>query len=206
VAPQWRPKNLLRQGYVPPGGRKHNVVTGESLRSIAQANGISEDELNQFNFGTKIPEEINWYLQHRVGCKKETPDHLNWMFTRDASPGIIYLPPLPPGAKPPVGPSPTPTVGAAKPALQPVPATLAMPDLEVKYEIELPKTEPIGPVTSPVLVSISGKIVAKDTLKVDGSHSKISASTPAKPDPHLKFTQKLADLKMQPPLKPPSAS
>ncbi len=206
MAKQWRPKNLLPQGYVPPGGRKHNVVTGESLRSIAQANGISEDELNQFNFGTKIPEEINWYLQHRVGCKRETPDHLNWMFTTDASPGIIYLPPLPPGAKPPVGPTPTPTVGAAKPALEPVPATLAMPDMEVKYEIELPKTKPIGPATSPVLVSISGKIVAKGTLKVDGSHSKISASASGKADIELKFKEKFGELKMKAGVTPGSVS
>ena len=206
MAKQWHPKNPRPEGYIPTGGRKHKVSTGESLATIAKANGISEDDLNQFTFGTKIPEEINWYLQHRVGCKKETSDHLNWMFTNDASPGIIYLPPLPPGAKPPVAPARPPSIGPAQPALQPVPATLAMPDMEIKYEIDLPKTKPVGPVSSPVLVSISGKIVVKGTLKVDGSHSKISATTSGKAEVELKFKEKFGELKMKAGFKPGEAT
>ena len=203
MAKQLRPQSPLPSNYLPPGGRKYKVSTGESLDTIARANGMSEHDLNQFNFATTIPEEINWYLQHRVGCKRETHDHLNWMFTTDAFPGVIYLPPLPPGAKPPVAPVWSSTVGPAAPALAPIPATLALPDEEFKYEFELPKTKPVGPTYSPVLVSLSGKIVAKGTLKVDGSHSKISGSlNKGKADFEVRFKEKFGEVKFKAGIKP----
>jgi hypothetical protein len=81
---------------VPSGGREYKVKTNETLVSIARANGISEAELNLYNFGTTKPPEINWYLKNRVGCTKATHDGKNWMFTTDArqGKGTIYLPPV----------------------------------------------------------------------------------------------------------------
>lgn len=204
MAKQHPPRKPLPDNYIPPGGRKCEVYSGQSLATIARDNGISEDALNSFNFGTTIPEEINWYLDHRVHCKTQTPDHLNWMFTTESPRLFIYLPPLPPGAKPPAPPAPASGIGpAAKPALQPVPATVAGPDTELKWEIQLPERKIPVPPTSPVLVSISGKITAKGTVRVDGSHSKISAAlNKPKVDIELKFQDKLGDFKFKGGLEP----
>jgi hypothetical protein len=48
--------------------------------------------LIEFNFKTQNPEEINWYLRRNVGCKKQTRDGKNWMFSTNAAPGVIYRP------------------------------------------------------------------------------------------------------------------
>jgi hypothetical protein len=204
VAKQHHPKNPLPSNYLPPGGRKYKVSTGESLETIARANGISENELNKFNFATTMPEEINWYLQHRVGCKRETHDHLNWMFTNDASPGFIYLPPLPPGVTPPPPSVQPPSVGVAKPALAPIAATSAGPDTEYKYVIELPTRKVACPPTSPVLISFGGKITVKGTFKMAGSHSKVSVPINGdKVDVDLKLLKdKFGELKFKTGIKP----
>jgi hypothetical protein len=60
-----------------------------------------------YNFGTVNFAEINWYLRHHVGCTKTTHDRNNWVFTDEARPGVIYLPP-PKNWKRPSFPSNTP--------------------------------------------------------------------------------------------------
>jgi hypothetical protein len=87
------PRTPLPVGYVPPGGIPYKVKTNDDLGSVARANGITEKDLVYFNFKTTDSAEINWYLRRSVGCVSATHDQKNWMFTSEARPGIIYIPP-----------------------------------------------------------------------------------------------------------------
>jgi len=87
------PAKVLPTSFVPSGGRPYRVKDGDSWWTVAKTVGIPPLELVQFNFGTRQPAEINWYLGHRVGCRKTTPDGANYMFSSSATPGVIYLPP-----------------------------------------------------------------------------------------------------------------
>jgi hypothetical protein len=48
--------------------------------------------LIQYNFETRSPDEINWYLKNRVGCTRTTIDGSNYRFSSTDKPGIVYLP------------------------------------------------------------------------------------------------------------------
>lgn len=108
-----RPANPLPKNYVPSGGLPYRVKTNDDWYSVARDHGIGAHDLIQFNFATTEPSEVNWYLRNNVGCVKHTHDNLNWMFSSEAMPGIIYIPPragwhrpsFPPGTAPP-GPGP----------------------------------------------------------------------------------------------------
>lgn len=80
--------------------------------SVAQRESVPVWDLIDFNFGTRAPEEVNWYLRRRVGCDQTTPDGLNYRFSSGATPGIIHLPPK------------TQTTSPAKPNQQPAPRPL----------------------------------------------------------------------------------
>lgn len=85
---------------LPPGGdrriiaeiEEHKVKTGESLESLARANGMTWQELARFNWGTDVPSEINEHLAQDVGCTRKTRDGKNYVFTSEDDPGIIYIP------------------------------------------------------------------------------------------------------------------
>lgn len=113
------PQYPLPPNYVPLNSVPYRVKTNDDLRSVARANGISYDDLVILNFKTVNPAEINWYLRRNVGCVQATHDRKNWMFTSDAQPGIIYLPPKN-GWKRPSFPSQTPGVLSTLP--KPTPA------------------------------------------------------------------------------------
>jgi hypothetical protein len=59
---------------------------------LAAKYGISYEELAYANFRTLNPAEINWYLHHYVGCRKQTRDGYNYMFSTSDKPGIIHIP------------------------------------------------------------------------------------------------------------------
>jgi hypothetical protein len=84
------PKN---QNYKPDGGTPYKVKTNDDWGSVAKAHGIAENWLVYFNCGTTDPAEVNWFLRHKVGCLRPTHDQMNWMFTSEARPGLIYVPP-----------------------------------------------------------------------------------------------------------------
>lgn len=71
---------------------EHRVQTGETLAGIAAANDMSWRELAEFNWGTSVPREVNRFLRDRVGCWKKTPDGLNYQFTSEDEPGVVYIP------------------------------------------------------------------------------------------------------------------
>jgi hypothetical protein len=103
------PHNPVPPG-APAGGIPYRVKTGDDWFSVAGAHGVSAQDLIYFNFRTHDPQEVNFYLRTRVGCVKPTDDRHNWMFSSDAHPGIIYLPPKPwhrPTFPPPPKPDPT---------------------------------------------------------------------------------------------------
>jgi hypothetical protein len=81
---------------VPPdyakAGFPYQVKDGESWKSIAAVHELDVKYLIRFNFKTNVPEEVNWYLRHYVGCDQTTPDQHNYIFSSSAKPGIIYVP------------------------------------------------------------------------------------------------------------------
>jgi len=107
------PSNPLPRDYVPAGGIPYKVKTNDDLGSVARENGVPEHVLVMFNFATNDPAEINWYLRRNVGCVRATHDHKNWMFTSEARPGIVYIPP--PWHRP-TFPTPVTPVPVFKPA------------------------------------------------------------------------------------------
>jgi len=87
-----KPKFPLSKHYIPADSYPYKVMNGDSWRSVATGRGIDVWELINFNFNTKNPEEVNWYLRQNVGCTLPTRDRANWRFSSDAKPGIIYIP------------------------------------------------------------------------------------------------------------------
>ncbi len=83
--------------YVPANGVPYPVSSRDSFDSLAQRPdmqnaGVSSYDLCYFNFKTRTPAEINWYLYHKVGCRHVTRDHANYMFSMADDPGVVYLP------------------------------------------------------------------------------------------------------------------
>ena len=92
--PQQLPSPL---DYVPPNSVKYRVTGRDSWYSLAcrpemKNAKVSASDLCFFNFRTRKPEEINWYLYHKVGCRQITHDHSNYKFSEGDKPGIVYLP------------------------------------------------------------------------------------------------------------------
>ena len=86
------PKSPLPAGYRPAGGIARKVGDSDGWLNIAAGLGLDPWWLIQYNFETRDPAEVNWYLKHRVGCMKTTVNGRNFVFTSSAKPGIIYVP------------------------------------------------------------------------------------------------------------------
>jgi hypothetical protein len=89
------PANLVPRNYTPANGRKYPVQIGDSWVSLAATVGRSSWDLIRYNYPT-LPldlqlaaREVNWYLEHYVGCTMLTPDRRNYRFS---PPGEIWLP------------------------------------------------------------------------------------------------------------------
>jgi hypothetical protein len=83
--------------YVPPNSVPYKVADQDSFVTLAaradmQAKKLSASDLCYFNFKTRDPLEVNWYLFNKVGCRKATHDGRNYMFSSGDRPGIVYLP------------------------------------------------------------------------------------------------------------------
>jgi len=92
--------------FPPKGGTKHKVQSGQTWGTISAANGVPPADLIKFNFGTVNAPEVNWCLRTFVGCRHATFDKKNYIFSSDADPGFVYIPPKgavpigPPGQQP----------------------------------------------------------------------------------------------------------
>lgn len=74
------------------GVEAHKVRTGESIRSLAEANGLTWQELARFNWDTDNPDEINNRLRDDVGCTRKAHDGVNYRFDDADEPGIVHIP------------------------------------------------------------------------------------------------------------------
>jgi hypothetical protein len=81
--------------FPPPlGGTAYKVHTGDSFVNLAGRYGRSDPwDIIEFNFHTRDPREVNWYLEYYVGCTEPSPDGKNYSFDSSDNPGIIYIPP-----------------------------------------------------------------------------------------------------------------
>jgi hypothetical protein len=72
MALERKPKQPVPEGAIPLNATAHIVKNDESFETLSQRYGVSMDDIIYFNFKTNVPEEVNWYLNHYVGCKRET--------------------------------------------------------------------------------------------------------------------------------------
>ena len=98
--------------YVPPNSEPANVGARDSWWSLAErpgarAAGLSALDLCYFNFGTRRPTEINWYLKNKVGCTTQTRDGDNYTFASCKFPDKVYIPKI--GVIPPPNEYPKPS-------------------------------------------------------------------------------------------------
>jgi hypothetical protein len=83
--------------YVPANSTPYKVENRDNWYALAdrpevKSSGLSALDLCYYNFKTKKPMEINWYLYNKVGCRISTNDGKNYMFSNGDQPGIIHLP------------------------------------------------------------------------------------------------------------------
>ena len=88
------PADPLPSDFVPEGHvAVHRVSDGEDWARVAEKYNVDVGNLILFNFHTRNPEEINWYLRRNVGCDTSHDGGVNWAFSSSADPGLIYIPP-----------------------------------------------------------------------------------------------------------------
>jgi hypothetical protein len=77
----------------PPGAYPFLVTSssGNNWSRVAGADGWSGGawDLIAYNFGTRNPREVNWYLYHFVGCRVSVDGNKNLTFW-NSQPGVIY--------------------------------------------------------------------------------------------------------------------
>lgn len=79
--------------FPPPGHvGSYSVKDGDDWASVASRQAGRSDpwDLIEFNFATRDPREVNWYLESYLNCTEST-DQKNYSFSTGA--GEIYLPP-----------------------------------------------------------------------------------------------------------------
>jgi hypothetical protein len=70
----------------------YKVEDGDNFEELAIFAGWNAWDLIYYNFQTKDPREVNWYLRNYTGCVITTWDDKNFRFSSDADPGIIFFP------------------------------------------------------------------------------------------------------------------
>jgi hypothetical protein len=69
---------------------RYKVRTGDRLETLAAACGCTWQELAKLNWGTDVPDAINWYLENYFVCKQKIGE--NYVFSDEDEPGILLLP------------------------------------------------------------------------------------------------------------------
>ncbi len=90
------PRHPVAQNFRPKDATPYRVRDGDDWSAVARRAGVDVWDLIDYNFRTRNPDEVNWYLRRNVGCRRETADRKNYIFSTDANPGVIYLPPASP--------------------------------------------------------------------------------------------------------------
>jgi len=87
-----KPTNPLAKDFRPPQSNPHRVKNGDSWGIVARRHEMTAWDLIRFNFNTSDAAEVNWYLNHNVGCTEQTRNGRNYIFSASANPGVIYVP------------------------------------------------------------------------------------------------------------------
>lgn len=84
---------VQKRGLWPPkSSKEYTVLSTDNWWKVSKKFNIDVWDLIDFNFKTRVPEEVNWYLRELVGCKKST-DGKNYAFAgADPSKSKIYIP------------------------------------------------------------------------------------------------------------------
>jgi hypothetical protein len=82
----------LPPNFQPQNSVQWRVQDGDDWSKIAAQCGMDVWKLIEFNYCTRDPAEVNYYLSRNAGCNKTTRDGANWIFSSSAVPGIIYVP------------------------------------------------------------------------------------------------------------------
>lgn len=72
--------------------KEYKVQDGDTMQSIADANGLTLQELAKFNFGSDKPDDVNKGMRSKVGAFKKSSDGKNLIFSAKDDPGILYIP------------------------------------------------------------------------------------------------------------------
>lgn len=85
--------------YIPAGAVAVKPTPKDSWWTLAEYPGVKQAKMSaldlcEYNFKTRKPTEINWYMHAKLGCTRTTQDGKNYMFGTSDSPGIVYIPPL----------------------------------------------------------------------------------------------------------------
>ena len=111
---------VQKRGLWPPkNAREYTVLDTDDWWKVAARERMDVWALIQFNFQTRVPEEVNWYLRELVGCWHSRDGRNYTFFQADPKKRKIYLPIAPP---PPPPPAPIPWPEKLK---------------KLKYEVEM---------------------------------------------------------------------
>jgi hypothetical protein len=98
MANEKRPAHPVHlMGLWPPRGwaYEYTVKNDDNWWSLARKFRMDDEwQLIEYNFRTRVPEEVNWYLRELVGCWVGTPDGNNYRFLFALpTKRKIYIPP-----------------------------------------------------------------------------------------------------------------
>lgn len=86
------PRSKILRSYIPLDAVPYKVEDGDNFEELAIFAGWNAWDLIFYNFQTRDPREVNWYLRNYTGCKITTWDNKNFRFSDSADPGIIFFP------------------------------------------------------------------------------------------------------------------
>ncbi len=91
----WTPQRPIeKRGLWPPAQfrEKYPIQPRDNWWTIAKKFNVDVWELIEFNFKTRVPEEVNYYLRELIGCVHSN-DHKNYSFMgADPKRAYIYIP------------------------------------------------------------------------------------------------------------------
>lgn len=131
---------MIQVDWPPYGGKPMDVGPSDNWWEVAKKCGRSNVwHPIYFNFQTTVAEEVNWYMEHHLGCNILAPDKKNYKFGRKTGKNTIEKVTI---YEPPPGWEPPPTVKLPKPPERP-PMSLADQGL-AKYAASVLRRPALG--------------------------------------------------------------
>ncbi|RYF30077.1 MAG: hypothetical protein EOO23_05970 [Comamonadaceae bacterium] len=79
--------------WPPKNSKEYPLPPGANWWSVAKFHHMAVWDLIAFNFKTRVPEEVNYYMRELIGCKFPSKDGYNYSFTgADPARNKIYVP------------------------------------------------------------------------------------------------------------------